>query len=107
MKLLVFKIDGDIDDGFAATLFERAELSIEQIYKGMLEKNRMCYEHDAEDEDGKYVDWRVTLFTELEVKDHGQALKLMHLFAEMADDDWLGDYDRRKHCDYTVLLIED
>jgi hypothetical protein len=51
--------------------------------------------------------WTVTLHKRITLKSLEQGNEIKQLLADLADDDWLGDYDRRKGTDYATLILRD
>lgn len=108
MKLVIFKI-GNGDSDYEALEFEKSGKTIEEIYNQMIQEGSTIVTDSIydEDDDSFYDAWCVIKHTEIEVKDEHQAQEIVQLISDMADDDWLGDYDSRKSIDWAHLLIED
>ena len=100
MKLVIFKIDSEHNPDYAVIEFQKTGKKIEDLYQAMLEHNV-----DGIEEDEDEPSWQVTIHKEIEVKDAAQAQEIVQLIADLADDDWLGDYDKRKGCDYETLVV--
>jgi|APGre2960657505_1045072.scaffolds.fasta_scaffold04375_2 hypothetical protein len=97
VELLVFKISGDGDYG--ALLFEQSKTRLSEVYEEMLAGKAEV----VEDDDG----WRVSLEKKILVTSQEQARQIMQLLADLTDDDWCGDYDRRKNTTWDALLLKD
>lgn len=96
LELLVFKISGDGDYG--ALLFEQSKTQLSEVYEEMIAGKAEVVEDDG---------WRVSLEKKILVTSQEQARQIMQLLADLTDDDWCSDYDRRKNTTWDALLLKD
>jgi hypothetical protein len=98
-ELLVFKINGDDADSSALS-FEQSDSTIDALYYQMADEEVEAIEDVDEG-------WTVTLHARISLKSVAHGNEIKQLLADLANDDWLGDYDRRKGTDYATLILRD